>query len=151
MTVLCGDGKYTWADLKTAREPTRGSFWSELRWSHVHKSLSLISTLAKLQMSFSLCSQEAGIKVCGSGWRLAAAPPGRLPAVVLTEGHCTEKCVFQGARARVLSPALSEQPRVKGQAQSAGYGYWSDEKIIPPYPPLPVSLDLMRRQTICER
>lgn len=59
-----------------------------------------------------------------------------------------EKFGFLGPRARVLGSALPEQSGEKGTAQSAGQGHGSDEKII--LPPL-LSLDLMRRQTICEQ
>lgn len=46
-----------------------------------------------------------------------------------------KKCVFQGPRARVLAPALCEQPREKGKAQSAGKGpleRWKDNSPLPP-------------------
>lgn len=52
--------------------------------------------------------------------------------------------------ARVLGPALLDRAggRMEELRQQVSF-HWSDEKIIPPPPLLP--LDLMRRQTICER
>lgn len=90
--------------------------------------------------------------------RQLAAPPTRLPAVVLTE-NCSrqrmKKHGFPGPKARTVGFALPDWPREKGMAQSASKGHWSDEKIIqhphPHPPPLPQLLDLMQRQTICEQ
>lgn len=73
--------------------------------------------------------------------RQLAAPPTRLPAVVLTE-NCSrqrmKKHGFPGPKARTVGFALPDWPREKGMAQSAGQGHWSDEKIIQhphPHPP----------------
>lgn len=61
-----------------------------------------------------------------------------------------EKRGLPEPRARVLGPALLDRARGRMEELSQQVRFhWSDEKIIPP-PPL-LSLDLMRRQTICER
>lgn len=81
-----------------------------------------------------LCSSARQIACCRADWGLQHTK------------H--EKCGLPGPTTGLVGPALPDQPREKGMAQSARQGHWSDEKIIPP-PSLP--LDLMRRQTICEQ
>lgn len=123
MTVICGDGRRTWVDFETVRQPTRASFSQKPLYDFT-RSKAVDDCLFIQPVSWH------------HSWRLAAAPTSRLPAVVLTEDHGTQKWVLQGPRARVLAPALSDQPGEKGQAQSAGKGHCSDEKIIPPFPRL---------------
>lgn len=146
MTVVSGDGKHTWVDFEMVTQPTRASFWSDLM------CLTLTETSVWFQPEQTWrCSSLYTASTLASkfvpqvgGWQ----KPHQTDCLLLRWPRTiANKSVF--SRDQGPAPALSDQPREKGKAQSAGQGpleRWKDNSTLPP----PVSLDLMRRQTICE-
>lgn len=80
------------------------------------------------------CGQESKFENrVESGRQRFAAPPGRLPAAVLTEDCCTQSMKSVDSTDQgLVGFAVPGRLRQKGTAQSARQGEVSDEKIILP-------------------
>lgn len=104
-----------------------------------------------------LDTQNAGIKVYSSGWRLAAVPPKQIAFCCVDWGPLrTKVCFSRGARGPCTRPCTLRPASGERGGSVSGQGplqRWKDNLSPPATPPCPppVSLDLMRRQTICER